>query len=77
MALMERWVDFEPPPDAGEGMSILASGGLHKGMPEAEVELAFGPPLQCEDSPAVGLDVPTCRWSLHEGPLEVSRGEGS
>lgn len=76
MALMERWVDFEPPPDAAEGMSIFASGRLHKGMPEAEVELAFGPPLQCEDSPAVGLDIRTCRWSLHEGHLEAQFVEG-
>jgi hypothetical protein len=76
MTLMERWVDFEPPPDAEEGMSTFASGGLRKGMPEAEVELDYGPPLECEDSPAGGLDIRTCRWSLHEGHLEAQFVEG-
>ena len=76
MALMERWVDFEVSPDAEEGRATAASGRLRKGMPEAEVEWGFGPPLECEDSPAAGLEIRTCRWSMAEGHLEAHFVEG-
>ena len=76
MALMEQWVDFEVSPDAEKGRGTLASGRLRRGMLEAEVELDFGPPLQCEDSPAAGLEIRTCRWSMPEGHLEAQFVEG-
>jgi hypothetical protein len=76
MGLMERWLDFEVSPDAEEGLATVAFGRLRKGMPEAEVELDFGPPLQCEDSPAAGLEIRTCRWSMPEGHLEARFVEG-
>ena len=75
-AMMERWVDFEVSPDAEEGRATAASGRLRKGMPEAEVELDFGPPLDCEDSSAAGLEIRSCRWSMPEGHLEVHFVEG-
>ena len=38
---------------------------------EAEVELDYGPALHCEDTPADGLEIRTCRWSMPEGHLEA------
>lgn len=76
MGLMERWLDFDVSPDAEEGLGDFASGRLRKGMPEAEVELDFGPPLECEDTPAGGLEIRVCRWSMPEGHLEAHFAEG-
>ena len=75
-ALMARWVDFEPAPGAERARSIVAPGELRKGMPEAEVELDLGPPLDCEESRAGDLDIRTCRWSLPAGHLEAQFVEG-
>jgi hypothetical protein len=69
--MMARWVDFEPPPETAVATPATGPGGLRKGMPAAEVELEYGPPLDCEESEAAGLLIRRCRWSLLEGHLEA------
>jgi hypothetical protein len=75
-ALLARWVDFEPSPQAALGTPMAAPAELRKGMPEAEVDLNFGEPTSCEESDAGGLGVKTCRWSLPEGRLEAQFVDG-
>lgn len=75
-ALLERWVDFEPPPEAPGGAPTAGLADLSKGMSEDEVELAFGEPTSCEDSAAEGLSIRTCRWTLAEGSLEARFVDG-
>jgi hypothetical protein len=70
-AMMARWVDFEPAPEADVATTPSAPRGLRKGMPESEVERDFGPPLACEESRASGLLIRICRWSLPEGHLQA------
>ena len=75
-ALLERWVDFDPPPQASMDAPLAAPAELRKGMPEAEVELNFGEPAACQDSSAGGLAVRTCEWSLPQGRLEAQFVDG-
>jgi len=75
-SMLERWVDFDPSPEAALGTPLAGPAELRKGMPLAEVELNYGEASSCEESDADGLAVQTCIWSLPEGRLEARFVDG-
>jgi hypothetical protein len=70
-AMLERWIDFDPPPGAATAVPLAAPAELRKGMSFDEVVLAFGKAASCEDSKAGDLKVRSCTWRLSEGILEA------
>ena len=70
-SLLARWVDFEPPPEAGNAVPLASLSKLRKGLTFDEVEQVVGKPGACEDGTVGDLDVSNCKWGLTEGSLDA------